>query len=347
MGHNQGSGQGKTRGKVASLGIEAATNQACASISLTSKMSSKYVFHFLASRYNDIRGLSNAGSQDNLNGNIVKSLLIPVPPALAEQEAIAEALGDADALIESLEQLVVKKQLVKQAAMQELLTGKSRLPGFVTSSGFQESAIGSIPSDWKLNSIGPLCIKIGSGITPHGGDSNYLKSGRPFVRSQNVGWGALKTEELVFIDERTHLSFSSTELVEGDVLLNITGASIGRCALANEFVVGGNVNQHVCIIRVHVDCLIPLYLKNVLLSRIGQKQIDSFQAGGNREGLNFGQIRSMLLPVPAQLTEQTAISEVLSDMDAEIEALEARLAKARLIKHGMMQELLTGKIRLV
>ena len=129
--------------------------------------------------------------------------------------------------------------------------------------------------------------------------------------------------------------------------MNITGASIGRCALATFEVAGGNVNQHVCIIRTKDQLLDSSYLCCVLPSDIGQGQIDSFQAGGNREGLNFGQIKSFNIPIPPTKAEQIAIAAILSDMDAEIAALETKLAKYKQIKQGMMQELLTGRIRLV
>jgi type I restriction enzyme S subunit len=141
-------------------------------------------------------------------------------------------------------------------------------------------------------------------------------------------------------------SFASTEIQVGDVFLNITGASIGRSAIADIRVKGGNVNQHVCIIRPKTGELDAGYLNCFLLSTAGQRQIDSFQAGGNRQGLNFGQIRSFRLWSPT-VPEQSAIAAVLSDMDAELAALEQRLDKTRALKQGMMQELLTGRTRLV
>jgi type I restriction enzyme S subunit len=216
--------------------------------------------------------------------------------------------------------------------MQQLLTGQTRLPGF--------------SGEWELSTIGEKTDKVGSGITPTGGARGYRSSGRPFVRSQNVGWGKLLMDDVAFIDDATHETFAATEIQEGDVFLNITGASIGRSAMADLRVVGGNVNQHVCIIRPHPPQLDAAFLQHVLLSDAGQAQIDSFQAGGNRQGLNFSQIRSMNVLVPP-VDEQAAIAAALSDMDAEITALEARRDKTRLLKQGMMQELLTGRTRLV
>ncbi len=210
-----------------------------------------------------------------------------------------------------------------------------------TSSAMQLTEVGLIPEDWGVYSISTFSEKVGSGITPTGGTRVYKDDGRFFIRSQNVGWGTLLLSDVVFIDEITHQSFSSTEIKEGDVLLNITGASIGRCAIANYRIEGGNVNQHVCIIRVNSDLVDSSFLAAVILSRIGQNQIDSFQAGGNRQGLNFTQIRSIQILLPPTKAEQTAIATALGDADALIERLEQLIAKKRLIKQGAMQELLT------
>ena len=174
----------------------------------------------------------------------------------------------------------------------------------------------------------------------------YTHSGRPFLRSQNVGWGRLILDDVVFISDDIHSLFSGTEIRIRDVFLNITGASIGRSGIANLRVVGGNVNQHVCIIRPVPTLLDSGYLNCFLLSEFGQRQIDSFQAGGNRQGLNLSQIRSFIVRRPS-LAEQRAIANVLADLDAELMAIEECRDKTRMLKQGMMQELLTGRTRLV
>ena len=170
--------------------------------------------------------------------------------------------------------------------------------------------------EWKKCTIGELAIKVGSGVTPRGGESVYKTDGYPFVRSQNVGLGHLILDDIAFIDEETHLRQKSTELKLEDVLLNITGASIGRSALVNEQVVGGNVNQHVCIIRTKEN-LISSFLCNFLLSNYGQRQIDSFQAGGNRQGLNFEQIKSIKIAIPST-KEQTKVAKLLQLIEERI-----------------------------
>lgn len=170
--------------------------------------------------------------------------------------------------------------------------------------------------EWKKSTIGSLSTKVGSGVTPRGGETVYKSEGHSFVRSQNVGWGHLQLDDIAFIDKETHLRQKNTELQLDDVLLNITGASIGRSALVNKQIAGGNVNQHVCIIRTK-DNLVPAFLCNFLLSNHGQKQIDSFQAGGNRQGLNFEQIRSIKITIPST-KEQTKIATLLHLIDERI-----------------------------
>lgn len=208
--------------------------------------------------------------------------------------------------------------------------------------GYKKTDIGLLPIDWNIDILEGYATRIGSGITPKGGESSYKKEGRPLVRSQNVGWGKLILNDIAFIDDETHQTFPNTEIKINDVFLNISGASIGRSSYANDKLVGGNVNQHVCIIRTIKKKLNPIFLNLFLLSNKGQKLIDSFQSGGNRQGLNIGQIRTFQIPIPT-LTEQTAIATALSDADALIASIEKLISKKRLIKQGAMQKLLSPK----
>ena len=210
--------------------------------------------------------------------------------------------------------------------------------------GYKDSPLGIIPKEWEVKRLGELCTKIGSGVTPGGGQNVYLSQGRPFLRSQNVANGYLLLEDVVFIDEITHQKQKSTEIELDDVLLNITGASIGRSAVATSEIVGGNVNQHVCIIRLK-DKTLSYYICAFLLSYIGQKQIDSYQAGGNREGLNYDQIASFKIFIPSS-KEIIQIWNFLSLWDTAIEKQSELIEKLKLRKRALMQQLLTGKKRL-
>lgn len=233
----------------------------------------------------------------------------------------------------------------EQGIMGKALGTRHRVLTTHMPAGYKCTEVGVIPEDWECGRLGGLTTRVGSGITPSGGERVYVTEGRPFLRSQNVGWGVLDLADLAFITDKIHASFVASEVEEGDVLLNITGASIGRSAVADSTVARGNVNQHVCEIRTDPKRLDPYFLNSYLLSAAGQKQIDSFQAGGNRQGLNYSQIRSFLIPRPP-LSEQRAIAAALSDVDELLAALEALIAKKRAVKQAAMQQLLTGKSRL-
>lgn len=194
--------------------------------------------------------------------------------------------------------------------------------------------------EWKMCTIGELTTKVGSGVTPRGGEAVYKTEGHPFVRSQNVGLGNLLLDDIAFIDEETHLRQKNTELQFNDVLLNITGASIGRSALVDKQIAGGNVNQHVCIIRPKEN-LVPSFICSFLLSNYGQRQIDSFQAGGNRQGLNFEQIKSIKITIPSK-DEQTKIAKLLHAIDERIATQNKMIEDLTKLKSAIYQKLFSN-----
>jgi type I restriction enzyme, S subunit len=263
-------------------------------------------------------------------------LLLPAP-APEEQQKIAATLSSLDSLIKAQNDKLAALQAHKRGLMQELFPAegetvpKRRFPEFRDAGAWEEKTLGDYTS------------KVGSGTTPNGGDKNYKKSGRPFIRSQNVGWGHLLLEDVAFIDESIHSTMLATEIKAQDVLLNITGASIGRCAVADSRIQGGNVNQHVCIIRTKAG-MNPFFLSQHLNSSRGQKQIDNFQAGGNRQGLNFQQIRSFGIPTPPTLEEQQKIAEALSSFDDLITAQREKIDALKEHKKGLMQGLFPAAV---
>ena len=266
--------------------------------------------------------------------SILKEKLVSFPdPKTGEQQKIAECLSSVDELMAAQARKLDALKTHKKGLMQQLFPREGETQPRLRFPEFQNAG------EWEGGGLGSKTTKVGSGITPNGGDKNYKRSGRPFVRSQNVGWGELILDDVAFIDEETHSSFSSTEIQVLDVLLNITGASIGRSAVADGRIAGGNVNQHVCIIRVKAAELNHFYLNQYLISPEGQKQIDSFQAGGNRQGLNFAQIRSFTIPLPPALPEQQRIADCLTSLDDLITAQTQKLDALKTHKKGLMQQL--------
>lgn len=263
----------------------------------------------------------------------LKGIPVPLPPTPAEQQKIAECLSSVDELIATQARKLDALKTHKNGLMQQLFPREGETQPRLRFPEFQNAG------EWKNGELGPNASKVGSGITPTGGDKNYKQTGRPFVRSQNVGWGCLLLDDIAYITEETHASFDSTEIRIRDVLLNITGASIGRSAVADERIAGGNVNQYVCIIRTNPGELNPFFLNQYLISQHGQKQIDSFQAGGNRQGLNFAQIRSFAIALPPLPTEQHRIATCLSSLDALITAETQKHEALKTHKRGLMQQL--------
>ncbi len=197
------------------------------------------------------------------------------------------------------------------------------------------------PDEWERKTVDELSIRVGSGVTPRGGSEVYKDEGVIFVRSQNVKFEGLDLSDVAYIDDKTNDEMKGSEIFPFDVLLNITGASIGRCCFVPDGLGQANVNQHVCAIRLpHPTPDDAKFLSIVLSSSIGQSQILRLNAGGNREGLNYQQLRSFEVPWPTSY-ERTKIAKILTTVDNLIEKTEALIAKYQAIKQGMMRDLFT------
>lgn len=281
----------------------------------------------------------------------LKEYSVFVPEEDTERRAIAEVLNVADETITKTEALTAKLKAIKQGLLHDLLTrglddnGELRDPEKHPEQ-FKDTPLGLIPTAWDTPTINDLAVHVGSGITPTGGSNVYKREGVLFIRSQNVTFEGLLLDDVAYIDDRTHQMMARSEVFAHDVLLNITGASIGRCCPVPEGLGPANVNQHVCAIRTakprREDAR---FLSAVLASFIGQRQIDRLNAGSNRQGLNYQQLRSFLVPWPKHEAERTALATRIESADSRIRAEEAYLSKLKAIKKGLMQDLLTGRVR--
>lgn len=289
-------------------------------------------------------GTSN--SMKNISKETVLSLPIPRTP-LPEQQKIVVILTAVDDKLGVIARQIDATQTLKKGLMQTLF---SRGVGTQDASGqwvphgeFKDGELGEIPASWTAAKLNSHVNKVGSGVTPKGGSDSYLSSGIPLIRSQNILVGRLSLDDVAFISPEQHGKMRNSALSPNDVLLNITGASIGRCAVLPADFDVGNVNQHVCIIRTDAS-LNPRFLCQYLNSEMGQKQVGRFQAGGNREGLNYQQIRSFDVPLPP-VPEQHEIATVLGCLDEKVEILMSKQAQFQTLKRGLMQKLLTGEWR--
>ncbi len=197
--------------------------------------------------------------------------------------------------------------------------------------------------EWNERRIGEFTLKVGSGSTPRGGSKVYSTSGIPFIRSQNVISNRLLLNEVTYINAKIHNGMKGSTVQSNDLLLNITGASIGRSCVVPEDFHEGNVNQHVCIIRVN-NSQSTHFTQAFLSSYQGQKIILRAQVGGGREGLNFQGIKSIKFFCPKK-PEQQKIASFLSAVDTKIEQLEKKKALLEQYKKGMMQKLFSQQLR--
>ena len=190
--------------------------------------------------------------------------------------------------------------------------------------------------DWEQRKLGEITVKIGSGKTPSGGKSAYVETGIPLIRSQNVNNDKVDFADVVYIDKSTDESMSNSRVYTNDVLLNITGASIGRSAVYKG-VESANVNQHVCIIR-QIEGYQSDFIQLNLSSDNGQKQIDASQAGGGREGLNFQEIGKMQFSFPT-LNEQKCIGRYFNNLDHLITLHQRKCDETKKLKKYMLQKM--------
>lgn len=324
-------------GKAVFFDCDVAINQDLKAFYPKANTDGKFLLQWYLSHSEKIESLSTGSTVKGFRLEDLKLLPIKLPP-LPEQQKIATILTSVDTVIEKTRAQIDKLKHLKTAMMQELLTKG------IGHTKFKDSPVGKIPKAWEVQNIGSLVTKVGSGVTPRGGSEAYVSFGIPLIRSQNVYPDGLRLNDVAYITEEQHQKMANSQLKSGDVLLNITGASIGRCYYLPKEFKEGNVNQHVCIIRPKQTAINSIFLTYALNSELGQRQIMALQAGGNREGLNFQQIREISFAIPA-LHEQKEIAKMLQSVDAKIAATNRKLAGLEITKKALMQDLLSGKVR--
>ncbi|WP_426993232.1 restriction endonuclease subunit S [Methylomonas sp. CM2] len=298
------------------------------------KTCGKFVSYFLASEKPQrlFRASTDTGAKAGMSLPTVQKIEVAFPP-LPEQRAIAEALSDVDALLDGLERLIAKKRDLKQAAMQQLLTGQTRLPGF--------------SGEWEFKRLGDQAELVTKGTTPSSLGKEFTNSGVTFIKIEAISAnGIIIQDKLDFIDEETDKLLSRSRLKAGDLLFSIAGA-LGRVCIVPSCVLPANTNQALAIVRLKPNSdLNLLFTFFVLLFSEIKQHVEGISVQGAQANLSLQQVSDFPIFSP-DYKEQAAIATVLSDMDAEIAALQARRDKTRALKQGMMQELLTGKTRLL
>ena len=283
--------------------------------------------------------LNRATGVPGLNRDDVYALRRPIPP-MPEQRAIADVLDSIDEAIERTEAVIAATETLRDSLLHELLT--RGVPGWHTE-WKDVPGIGMIPADWEVVRLGEYVTHVGSGVTPRGGKSVYTGSGITFLRSQNVHFDGLRLDVVVYIPQEIDDAMQRSRVEPDDVLLNITGASIGRCTTAPVDIGPANVNQHVCIIRT-TEALNPRFLSKWLSTPRSQKEIDDIQTGQSRQGLNYQQVRQLTTVLPPR-DEQDSVVRALGGMDSTLDTARRERDGLRLLKDTIADGLLTGHVR--
>lgn len=283
-----------------------------------------YLLHFLKRQ---IEKDAYGGAQPNISSKKIEEMKVPFIP-LPEQRAIVkkiEALfSSLDAGIADLKKAQDQLKIYRQAVLKKAFEGE-----------FEEV---------KLKEI---TTKIGSGSTPKGGNSNYKTSGIPLIRSLNIHFDYIKFKDLAFIDDDQAEKLKNVIVYENDVLLNITGASIGRVNLAPKEFDGGRVNQHVSIIRLKEDKAIPKYIKYYIQSSKVQDYINDENYGVTRQALTKGMIEDLLVPAITLEEQAQIVKEIevrLSVCDAVEQQIKDSLSQAEALRQSILKKAFEGRL---
>lgn len=295
------------------------------------EFASKWLGYYMNSHlYHDqllpfIHGIKVSSISKGSLGNTV--ILVPSVP---EQEAIVDALSGTDCLITDLKKLIQKKRNIRQGAMQILLSGKHRLDGY--------------SSSWRTSELSKVTSRIGVGLATSV-TQYYRDSGTIIFRNLNIKENYLDDTDVLYLDEDFASRNPNKAIHGGDVLTVHTGYVGISCVVPEKY--DGALTFTTLITTTNKKELLPEYLSYHLNSSLGHRVIEDLQTSGGRNNLNVSDFEKYTLTFPKDINEQRAIVSVLADMDVEIRKLEEKLSKYQKIKQGMMDELLTGKVRLV
>lgn len=315
-------------------------------------ISGGYLFRQFQSDYvrSTFEVLANGITRYALGVDDFNSLKVIVPLS-TEQTAIAAYLdrktAEIDELIESKRRLLELYEEEKTAIINQAVTQGINPDAPMKDSGIDW--LGEVPAHWEVKKVKQVVIKVGSGVTPTGGASVYQASGIPLLRSQNIHSDGLKMDDVAYISQDVHQGMRNSKVATDDILLNITGASIGRVYFVEDWLGEANVNQHVCILRPGTT-IRTKFLYLVFRSMIGQEQIGMEQTGSGREGLNFEALKNFCVPVPP-VTEQQSIVRYIQNESRRVDNQKARTQKMIDLlteyRTALISEVVTGKVKVV
>lgn len=321
-------------------------------IQLSQYIDPKFVFYYFQSgEYWKQIGVKTLGvGQPHVNANSLSKLKLPLPSKFHQESIVSKIetlFSELDHAEKNLQETKQQLETYRQGLLKKAFNGE--LSKKWRSENLEEhKKIGNeLPANWKYIKITSLSDFVGSGSTPKGGRSIYIEDGIPFIRSQNVLVNRLIEDDLVFISPEIHEKMKRTHTKPKDVLLNITGASIGRCAYIHEGFIEGNVNQHVCIIRVNHKMIDYKYITFFLNSPEAQLRIKQINTGATREALTLSQIKAFEIPV-CDMREQNIITQTLESQFTLIDNLNDTINKSIeevvSLRHSILKKAFDGNL---
>ncbi len=339
-------GQGKTRGAVALTHVPICTNQSIALIKpKDERLDPEFLYQSLIPRYEEMRARSAGGGRAGLTKWILEQLPLQLPPPI-EQRRIAEILSTVDEVIEQTEALIAKYRQIKAGLMHDLFTRGVTPDGHLrpicaqAPHLYKQSPLGWIPKEWEVNSCSEICEKITVGIVIRP-TQYYVSEGIPAFRSANVRESGIDPSDLVFISRQANALLAKSQLQEGDVISVRTGYPGTSAVVSAEFA-GANCID--LLISRPSSSVRAEYLAYWINSSFGKDQVLRKQGGLAQQHFNVGELHDLLVVLP-KMPEQNAILDRLSAVSVNIENEQSLVAKLRQQKHGLMHDLLTGRVR--
>lgn len=304
----------------------------------TSNVNNKYFGYFYESNYclNQLKAITQGSSNININANNIKDLKICLPP-LKEQEKIALILSTVDEQIDNVDELIQKNKELKKGLMQQLLTKG------IGHTKFKKTEIGEIPEEWDIKKLGDICEVKGGKRLPKGYQLEDENNGFPYIRVADMYMGGIKLEDIKYVPKNIVEKIKNYKISKNDLFISVAG-TLGIVGKVPEVLDGANLTENadkLCDIKIN-----KLYLMKVLQSELVQSIIDSEKTTNAQPKLALTRIKEFLIPVPSN-EEQKKIAAILSKVDENIEEYENKKQKFEELKKGLMQELLTGKIRVI
>jgi len=332
------------------LPAPATVNSSIAVIRPNTGITSLFLYYLLSSNFtqNTIQRLKGGQGVPHLFQEDLRKFWIWLP-LRSEQTSIAAFLdretARIDALIEKKERQIDLLKEKRAALISHAVT--KGLDPLVPMKDSGVEWLGMVPEGWDISKLKWNVSKIGSGKTPRGGAEIYQDAGILFIRSQNVHFDGLVLNDIAFISPEIDAEMETSRVIPLDILLNITGASLGRCTIVPEIIPYANVNQHVCIVRPTKEKVLPDYLNRYLSSSIAQWQIFRSEEGVSREGLTFSQVGNIVVLIPP-LKEQKEISDFLNieciRNNTIIEKIQVSIDKLHEYRSALISSAVTGKI---